>query len=124
MNQELNPTCLKKDQSLITLRYINEVRRTNTTLDVLQESRKDDYWNVDANRILSDSWTGFTQFTKLNGNTPSGYTWSGERLKKFKEHQDPIIKGQRLGQGCQRQLNEEKHRSGLLKYRSSTMRES
>ena len=24
-------------------------------LDVLQETRKDDYWNVDTNRSLSDS---------------------------------------------------------------------
>ena len=34
--------------------------RTNTTLDVLLESRID-YWNVDGGRELSEPWTGFTQ---------------------------------------------------------------
>ena len=32
--------------------------------------------------ILSDSWTGFTQFTLLNEKPPDGYVWSGERLIK------------------------------------------
>ena len=46
------------------LRYIDVVRRTNTTLDVLQESRTDDYWSVDGDRNPSEPWTGFTLFTK------------------------------------------------------------
>ena len=52
-------------------------RATHTTLDVLQESRLADYWNVDADRDLSHRWTGFTQFTILNEKHPDGYTWSG-----------------------------------------------
>ena len=32
-------------------------------LDVKQQRRIDDYWNVDGSRDLFDSWTGFTQFT-------------------------------------------------------------
>ena len=31
----------------------------------MQERRIDDYWNIDGSRDLSDSWTGFTQFTLL-----------------------------------------------------------
>ena len=31
--------------------------------DVAQEKRLDDHWNVDGNRNVSDSWTGFTRFT-------------------------------------------------------------
>ena len=31
----------------------------------MQESRIEDYWNIDGSRDLSDSWTGFTQFTLL-----------------------------------------------------------
>ena len=46
------------DQS--PLKYIDVVRRTNTTTDALRESRGDDFWNVDVDRILSGSWTGFT----------------------------------------------------------------
>ena len=32
--------------------------------------------------ILSDSWTGFTQFTLLDEKPPDGHMWSGERLTK------------------------------------------
>ena len=31
----------------------------------MQESRIDDYWNIDGSRDLSDSWTGFTHFALL-----------------------------------------------------------
>ena len=48
----------------------------------MQESRIDDYWNIDGSRDLSDSWTGFTQFILLEEKPPEGYTWSGERLTK------------------------------------------
>ena len=36
----------------------------------LQESRIDYYWNIDGSRDLSDSWTGFTQFTLLSEKHP------------------------------------------------------
>ena len=36
----------------------------------MQESRIDDYWNIDGSRDLSDSWTGFTQFTLLSEKPP------------------------------------------------------
>ena len=42
----------------------------------------DDYWNVDGDRELSDTWTGFTRFTILDERRPDGYTWSGERLTR------------------------------------------
>ena len=47
------------------LKYMNVSRTTHTNLDVKQEKRIDDYWNVDGSRVLSDPWTGFTQFTLL-----------------------------------------------------------
>ena len=47
----------------VALEYIDVVRRTNTTLDVLVESRIEDDWNVDGGRELSEPWMGFTQFT-------------------------------------------------------------
>ena len=56
------------------LKYIDVVRRTNTTLDVLLESRTDDDWNVDGDRMLSEPWTCFTQFTILNEKPPDRYT--------------------------------------------------
>ena len=51
-------------------------------MDVKQEKRIDDYWNIDGSRDLSDPWTGFTQFTLLDEKPPDGYTWSGERLTR------------------------------------------
>ena len=48
-------------------------RTTHTNLDVLQESRTDEYWNVNVDRNLSDSWTGFTMFTLLSEKSPKGH---------------------------------------------------
>ena len=61
----------------IPLKYIDVSRTTHTNLDVKQEKRIDDYWNLDVSRDLSDPWTGFTQFTLLEEKPPEGYMWSG-----------------------------------------------
>ena len=53
----------REESFLIPLKYIDLSRTTHTNLDVKQEKRIDDYWNIDGSRDLSDSWTGFTQFT-------------------------------------------------------------
>ena len=44
---------------------IDVSRTTHTNLDVMQERRIEDYWNIDGSRDLSDPWTGFTQFILL-----------------------------------------------------------
>ena len=66
----------------IPLKYIDVTRTTHTNLDVKQEKRIDDYWNIGGSQDLSDPWTGFTQFTLLDEKAPDGYTWSGERLTR------------------------------------------
>ena len=66
----------------IPLKYIDVSRTTHTNLDVKQEKRIDDYWNIDGSRDLSDPWTGFTQFTLLEEKLPDGYMWSGGRLTR------------------------------------------
>ena len=66
----------------IPLKYIDVSRITHTNLDVKQERRIDDYWNIDGSRDLSDLWTSFTQFTLLEEKLPDGYMWSGERLTR------------------------------------------
>ena len=69
-----------REESLpIPLKYIDVSRTTHTNLDVKQEKRIDDYWNIDGSRDLSDSWTGFTRFTLLEEKPPDGYMWSWER---------------------------------------------
>ena len=65
----------------IPLKYIHASRTTRTNLDVLQERRIDDYWNIDGSRDLSDSWTGFSQFTLLEEKPPDGYVVQGETDK-------------------------------------------
>ena len=64
------------------LKYIGVTRTTPTNLDVKQEKRIDDYWNIDGSRDLSDPWTGFTQFTLLEEKAPDGYMWSGWTLTR------------------------------------------
>ena len=64
----------------IPLKFIDVSRTARTNLDVMQERRIDDYWNIDGSRDLSDSWTNFTQCTLLEEKPPDGFLWSGERL--------------------------------------------
>ena len=66
----------------VPLKYIDVSRTTHTNLDVMRESRIDDYWNIDGSRDLSDPWTGFTQFTLLEEEPPDGYMWSGEETNE------------------------------------------
>ena len=47
----------------IPLTYIDITITTHKNLDVKQEKRIDDYWNIDGSRDLSDPWTGFTLFS-------------------------------------------------------------
>ena len=74
--------CTPREESFpIPLKYIDVSRTTHTNLDVKQEKRIDDYWNVDGSRDL-DPWTGFTQCTLLEEKPPDAYMWSGRRLTK------------------------------------------
>ena len=63
----------------VPLKYVDVTRATHTNPDVLQAKRIDDYWIVDADRSLSDSWTGITKFTLLTEKPSKGNMWSGER---------------------------------------------
>ena len=66
----------------IPLKYMDVSRATHTNLDVKQEKRIDDYWNIDGSRDLSDPWTGFTQFTLLEEKPPDEFLWSGARKQQ------------------------------------------
>ena len=47
--------CSPREESFtIPLKYIDVTRTTRTNLDVKQERRIDDYWNIDGSRDLSD----------------------------------------------------------------------
>ena len=49
----------------IPLKYTDVTRSTHTDLDVLQEKKIDDCWDVDSSKHMSDCWRGFTKFTLL-----------------------------------------------------------
>ena len=82
LNPESNYTRREKNHSPIPLKYIDVTRTTHTNLDVKQEKRFDDYWNIDGSRDLSDPWTGFTQFTLLEEKASDGYMCFGWRLTR------------------------------------------
>ena len=69
--------CSPTEESFpVPQKYIDVSRTTRTNLDVMQERRIDDYWNIDGSRDLSDPWTGFTQFTMFGEKPPDGFLWS------------------------------------------------
>ena len=87
----------KEESFPIPLKYTDVSRTTCTNLDVKQEKRIDDYCNIDGSRNLSDPWTGFTQFTLLEGKLPDGYMWSGVILTRNQLTSRPDHLGQNYG---------------------------
>ena len=61
----------------IPLKCIDVTRATSASLHVMLEKNIEDYWNVNGDRELSDTWTSFTRFTFFDG-----YSWSGGRLTR------------------------------------------
>ena len=107
LNQESNITRRERNYSLFHWKYMDVFRTTHTNLDVKQEKRIDDYWNIDGSRDLSDLWTGFTQFTLLDEKVPDGHMWSGERwTRKQLTFQTRSLMARNLGENgkqCQAQ---------------------
>ena len=89
----------------------------------MQESRIDDYWNIDGSRDLSDSWTGFTQFTLLEEKPPDGYMWSGERVTKRKATSSPDHLCPELWTKLEEMLSRGRSTNGQLKNQSWIMLE-
>ena len=108
----------------IPLKYIDVSRTTHTNLDVFQESRIDDFWNIDGSRDLSDPWTGFTQFTLLEEKAPDGYMWSGERLTKRQASSRSDHLWPESGRNCQEMPRWRKDNSGHMKNQNSIMPEN
>ena len=93
----------------IPLKHMDVRRSTFSDLDIAQEKRIDDCWNVDGNKNLSDSRSGFTKFSVLKETPPKGYMWSGERLTKIQTtlHPDHVWPEAwtRIGKAAQRKEN-------------------
>ena len=109
----------REESFLIPLKYIDVNRSTHTDLDVAQERRIDDFWNVEENRSLSNSWTGFTRFTLLNETPPKGYMWSGRTDKNSNDITSRY--GLTLGPELGKPLKEEKKKNGQSRNQNSNM---
>ena len=72
----------KEETFPIPLKCIDVTRTTRTKLDVLQESRIDNYWNVAVDRSSSGSWTKCKTSKK-------DILWSGSRLTKIRATSRP-----------------------------------
>ena len=63
----------EKVSFLITLRYVDVMRQTNTDLEHAAESTVNDCWNVAGTPMLSNGWVGCVRFQVLRTRLPSGY---------------------------------------------------
>ena len=73
----------KEEAFPILLKYMTE----SANLNVLQGKRIDDYWNVDVDRSLSDSWIGFTKFTLKNQKSHEGFINLVSDIKKSSNYE-------------------------------------
>ena len=80
----------------IPLKCIDVTRTTHTSLDVLLEKHVEDYWNVNEDRELSETWTGFTRFVVVRNKMPRIFM-VGERRPTIKT---PTMCGQICGSIC------------------------
>ena len=111
-----------KETFPIPLKYIDVTRSTDTDLDVKQEKRLDDYWNVYLNRSLSASWKSFTKFTLLKKkNHPNFFCGLGGDWQKFERLPDLIMCGLKYGPRLERPLRIEKNKNRQLKNPNSVM---
>ena len=69
------------------VKTLREKLHTPTT----QERRIDRYWNIDGSRDLSDSWTGFTQFTLISEKLEKDIYGPVREWQNGKRHPGQII---------------------------------
>ena len=103
------------------LKYIDISRTTHTNMDVMRESRIDDYWNIDGSRDLSDSWKAFTQFALFCEKPPKRYKWFGRRLTKRQATSRPDHLWPELWRGLARNAKLRRRINGQLKNQNSMM---
>ena len=105
----------KKETFPIPLKNIDVARSTCIDLDVLPETRIDDYWNVDSGRNLSNSWTGFTKFTLLRETSIRIHVVRGQIDKDSNNHrpdhvcQEVRTKNGKAAQNREKRQNNSQH---------------
>ena len=84
-------------------------------MDVLEESRIDDCWNVDADRNLSDSWQDSRNSLYWAKNFPKDACGPVSAWQRFKQPPDQIMCGLEHGLACQKQLRKKASMGHLKK---------
>ena len=107
----------KEETFLIPLKDIDVTRSTHTDLDVLQEKRIDDYWNVDSTTHLSDSWRGFIKFILLKDK--ASHVVLEKTAKNVHDFQTRSWYGQKYGRELVKPLRIEK-KTGMGKREAQT----
>ena len=85
-----NSTCRRKKHSFFW-EYIDVTRSTHTDLDVLQEKRIDDYWNVVRAEVCQILGQDFQSSLDWKKKPPQGYMWSGRRMTKIHTKTKPRL---------------------------------
>ena len=70
----------------IPLQYIDVVRQTKSNLYTLEVSGITGLWNIDGNRILSESWSGSTRFRILDRTTTQGLLMGRWQIDQNSSH--------------------------------------
>ena len=83
LNLEFNFTCRNKKHSIFHLSKMTKKMSTQINLDVMKGKRIDDYWIVDENRSLSDTWTWFTNFTPIKEELWEGRYWPKDQTLQW-----------------------------------------
>ena len=112
--------CVPKEETFpVPLKYIDVARSTHTDLDVMQEERIDDYWNVESSKHLSNSWIGFTKFTLLKEKPQKRFCGPGGDWQRSKQLPDQIMRCQKFGRKLVKPLRMEKNRNGQKRNRNA-----
>ena len=83
LNREFNYMCQQKQHSLFHGNIYDVTTSTHIDLDIAQEKRIDDCWNVDGNKNIQIRGQACTKFILLKETSPKGYMWSRRRLTKI-----------------------------------------
>ena len=109
----------------IPLKYIDVSRTTHTNLDVMQERRIDDSWNIDGSREFSDSCTSFNQFILLEEKTSRWiYVVRGETDKTASDIQARSLMARTLDEIGEEMHSWKRGKSGHTKSQNSIMPEN
>ena len=76
-------------ESPIPTKYLDVIRTTYTDIGTPAENRIQDYWNMQGERVLSDTWVGKTVIPILRKPPPPGWTVIYGRPTKIQTTQRP-----------------------------------